>query len=343
MTLEKIHIKDRGPLVDFKAEFGSITVIYGPNASGKSLLSNTLRSIERAKWCGPGEAEVTINSRTLRSGDFAQGKNKDRVRVFNADFLRDDVIDGDPSAIVLGHAVVDQRDKIENLSRQIAKSESSRQAFTEQIGQLKKSLGDAFQSAGEKVKTVLRTVPKIDGANPRWPNFDRRDAEKTYRATLDESSYARHKRSAERLEELEETILQRESPRSLELPHVDDPSVSDINKRASVLLHTNLETTSLPEIEGDPDRRDWLLKGQEYSRDEGRCAFCHQHVPPDRANALESYFNEDLKLLLSKLDSLDQELGLKISTLASVSLPPVGDMGDRPTRYLSGTQRTLVV
>lgn len=349
MTLEKIHIKDRGPLVDFKAEFGPITVIYGPNASGKSLLSNALRSIEREEWTGPGEAEVTINGRTLSSGEFAQGEHKDRVRVFNANFLREDVIDGDPSAIVLGRAVVDQRDKIEILSRQIAKSESSRQAFTEQIGQLKKSLGDAFQSAGEKVKTVLRTVPKIDGANPRWPNFDRRDAEKTYRAMLVESSYARHKRSAERLEELEETILQRESPRSLDLPHVNDPSVSDIYRSASELLDTDCKTVSLPEIEGDPARRDWLLKGQEYSRDEGQCAFCHQHVPTDRANALESYFNDDLKRLLSDIDSMDQELGLKISTLASVSLPPVGDMlidlqdtyQERSARWLSNIESAL--
>ncbi len=349
MTLEKIHIKNRGTLVDFEAKFGPITVIYGPNASGKSLLSNALRSIERAKWCGPGEAEVTLNGRTLRSGDFAQGEYKDNVRVFNADFLRDDVIDGDPSAIVLGRAVVDQRDKIDRLTRQISSSESSRQASDEQMVRFKNSLGEGFQSAGEKVRTVLRTVPKNSGANPRWPNYDRRDAEKTYRAMLDEGRYVHHQRSPVRLEELEEIILHRESPHPLDLPHVDDPSVSDIYKRASVLLHTNLETTSLTEIEGDPDRRDWLLKGQEYSRDEAMCAFCHQHVPPDRANALESYFNDNLKRLLSDIDSMDQELELKISTLASVSLPPVGDLGidlqdtyqERSARWLSNIESAL--
>ena len=324
MTLEKIHIKNRGTLVDFEAKFGPITVIYGPNASGKSLLSNALRSIEREKWMGPGEAEVTINGRTLSSGEFAQGEHKDRVRVFNADFLRDDVIDGDPSAIVLGRAVVDQRDEIDSLTKQISISESSIQASDEQMVQFKNSLGEGFQSAGAKVRTVLRTVPKNDGANPRWPNYDRRDAEKTYRAMLNEGRYVHHKRSPVRLEELEETILQRESPQPLGLTHVDDPSVSDIYKRATVLLHTNRETTSLPEVEGDPDRRDWLLKGQEYSRDEGQCAFCHQHVPPDRANALESYFNDNLRRLLIDIDSMDQELELKISTLASISLPAIG-------------------
>ena len=325
MTLERIHIKNRGTLVDFEAKFGPITVIYGPNASGKSLLSNTLRSIEREEWCGPGEAEVTINGRTVSSGGFVQGEHKDRIRVFNADFLRDDVIDGNPGAIVLGRAVVDQRNEIESLSRQIAKSESSRQELTEQIGQLKKSLGDAFQSAGEKVKTVLRTVSNIDGANPRWPNFDRRDAEKKYRAMLDKSSYALHQRSPEQLDELAETILQRRS-NSLDLPCVDDPGVPDIYRRASRLLRTDHDTTPLPEVEGDPDRRDWLLKGQEYSRDEGQCAFCHQHVPPDRAGTLDSYFNEDLKRLLSDIDALNRELEQQISTLTSASLPPIGDV-----------------
>ena len=325
MTLERIHIKNRGTLVDFEAKFGPITVIYGPNASGKSLLSNALRSIEREEWRGPGEAEVIIDGSTLSSEDFANSEASDRVRVFNADFLRDDVIDNDPSAIVLGRAVVDQRNEIESLSRQIAKSESSRQEFTEHIGQVKQSLGDGYQSAGEKVRTVLRTIPKNDDGNPRWPNYDKRDAEKTYRAMLDEGRYVHHERSPERLDELAETILQRRL-NSLDLPCVDDPGVPDIYRRASRLLRTDHDTAPLPEVEGDPDRRDWLLKGQEYSRDEGQCAFCHQHVPPDRAGTLDSYFNEDLKRLLSDIDALNRELEQQISTLTSATLPPIGDV-----------------
>ena len=325
MTLEKIHIKNRGTLVDFKAEFGPITVIYGPNASGKSLLSNTLRSIEREKWIGPGEAEVTINGRTLRSEDFAQGEHKDRIRVFNADFLRDDVIDGGRGAIVLGSEVQEQRMEINRISDQVSHLVSQKEQVSEKLQSTQEALGEKHQAAGELVRTVLRTVPKVKGANPRWPGYNRRDARDCYERMMQDNSAPRHYTTSDELETLAQTIRQRPS-NLLNLVHVDDPRIADLHKRATALLQKIPNAGSLPEADNDPGRRDWLLKGHGYASSQEHCAYCLQVVPPDRAEILDSYFSDDMTKLLSGIKDLILDIDRQAQALRKDPPPSVDEV-----------------
>ena len=326
MTLEKIHIKDRGPLVDFNAEFGPITVIYGPNASGKSLLSNTIRAIERKKWSGPGEAEVTIDGSTLRSADFANSEASDRVRVFNADFLRDDVMtDEGPGAIVLGSNVQEQRMEINRLSDQISHLVSQKGQVSEKLQSMQESLGEKYQAAGELVRTVLRTVPKVKDANPRWPGYNRRDARDCYERMMQDNSAPRHYKTSDELETLAEAIRQRPS-NLLNLVHLDDPRIGELHKRATALLHKIPSSGSLPEANNDPGRRDWLLKGHGYASSQGHCAYCLQVVPPDRVETLDSYFSRDMTKLLSGIEDLILDIDRQAQVLRKDSPPSIDEV-----------------
>lgn len=333
MTLERIHIKNRGPLVGFKAEFAPITVIYGPNASGKSLLSNTLRAIERGEELETGEAIVTFNDRTLTSADFANVGASNRIRVFNADFLRDDVIDGDPSAIVLGSEVNNQRIEIERLGEQVANLGSHGERLIKDKERLEKSLGDKRQAAGEYVRTVLKTVPRIEGANSRWDSYNRGDARECFKHMLRDGSATRHHKTSDELEELAEAIRQRTS-NLLDRVHLDDPEIPELHQRAMLLLQSKPNAGSLPEVDNDPVRRDWLLKGHTYATTQGHCAYCHQVVPPDRAENLDSFFSQDMTKLLDDIDDLVREINQLSGPLRSVSSPQAGEVrGDLQNSY----------
>lgn len=326
MTLEKIHIKNRGTLVDFEAKFGPITVIYGPNASGKSLLSNALRAIERKKWSGPGEAEVTIDGSTLRSADFANSEASDRVRVFNADFLRDDVMtDEGAEAIVLGSNVQEQRMEINRLSDQVSNLGSRIDQLTEDLKRHEESMGEKHQAAGELVRTVLRTVPKVKGANPRWPSYNRRDARDCYERMMQDNSAPRHYKASDELETLAEAIRQRPS-NLLNQVRLDDPRIRDLHKRATALLQKIPNSGSLPEATNDPGRRDWLLKGHGYASSHGHCAYCLQVVPPDRVETLDSYFSRDMTKLLSGIEDLILGIDRQAQLLQQHSPPSVDEV-----------------
>ena len=333
MTLESIHIKNRGPLVDFKAEFAPITVIYGPNASGKSLLSNTLRAIERGEELETGEAEVTFKDSTLISADFAKSGASNRIRVFNANFLRDDVIDGDPSAIVLGSEVNKQRIEIDRLNDQLSELESDKAQVSKDLQRVRESLGDQHQVAGELIRTVLRTVPMSEGANPRWPVFNRGDARESYQGMVRGDNPRSHYRSSDELDDLAEAIRQRPS-NLLSRFVVDAPDLSDLRGRATTLLQVQPGADSLPEVDNDPGRRDWLLKGHGYASSQGHCAYCLQVVPPERAKALGSYFSNDMTRLLGDIDDLIQDVNHRDARLRADSPPDIKEVrSDRQSDY----------
>lgn len=336
MTLEKIHIKDRGPLVDFKAEFGPITVIYGPNASGKSLLSNALRAIERGESLETGEATVTFREdRTLNSAHFKDGTAKNRFRVFNANFLREDVIDGDPSAIVLGSKVQEQRREIERLSTHVSNLESQKEQLTRNLQQAESALGGQHKAAGDSVRTVLRTVPMMEGANSRWSQFDRGDARRGHERMSQEDSASVHYKNSTELDDLGEAIRQRPSNLLSQL-HLDDPGVLELQNRAKVLLQSIPNTSPLPEIENDPSRRDWLLVGHGYASSQGNCAYCHQIVPAERAETLDSFFSEDMTKLMGNIDELIRDINVGTKSLQAASLPDVREVrADLQSNYKS--------
>lgn len=320
MTLESIHIKNRGPLVNFKADFGPITVIYGPNASGKSLLSNTLRAIERERWCGPGEAVVTIDGSTLHSREFDDGKFKDRVRVFNANFLRDDVMVDNVGAIVLGRELIGDRTQIARCERKLEQLSDFRKQLDDDLRTMANELSQSQTNIGRRIEQVLKTASGMPGFKGEWNFYNKTKAAARYERMIREADHDRHRRDYAELDQLASTITQRTSKQHP--PITGDLKLSDIRKQAVELCNTRLPDAKLPEVEADPDLRDWLSRGREYLRQEDRCGFCHQDVPKARVEELKAYFNDSLTQLLDEIDALINQVSRIGDTLRQASIPP---------------------
>ena len=325
MTLEKIHIKDRGPLVDFNAEFGPITVIYGPNASGKSLLSNTLRAIERGESLATGEATVTFDDLELSSSEFKEGRAKDRVRVFNADFLRDDVMtDNGPGTIVLGRELIEERDRIARCESKLEQLNGNVKQLEHDVRAKSNEFSQSQTNVGREIEVVLKTASSIPGFTDELRHYNKTKANARYERMKSKADQAQHYRTDAELSGLASTIIQR--PKELKVPCTDDPGLSELHHRAVDLCNSPASDVSLKETESDPDLRNWLLKGREYLHNEGRCGFCHQSVPQARATELEAYFDSKMTELLDGLCQLTKQVASAENALRQASVPDSDDV-----------------
>lgn len=73
--------------LDFKEK----NLFYGWNGTGKSLLSNLFRSIEKKTPVSEGEVEFVISGNKVDGAAFATAQGLPQVRVFNKDFITDNV------------------------------------------------------------------------------------------------------------------------------------------------------------------------------------------------------------------------------------------------------------
>ena len=74
-------------LLDFKEK----NLFYGWNGTGKSTLSNLFRSIEKKTSVSEGEVEFVISGNKVDGAAFATAQELPQVRVFNKDFITDNV------------------------------------------------------------------------------------------------------------------------------------------------------------------------------------------------------------------------------------------------------------
>ena len=77
-------------LLDFKEK----NLFYGWNGTGKSTLSNLFRSIEKQAPISEGQVEFVINGNKIDGANLASAQGLPQVRVFNKDFIVDNVFTG---------------------------------------------------------------------------------------------------------------------------------------------------------------------------------------------------------------------------------------------------------
>ncbi len=71
--------------------FKEKNLFYGWNGTGKSTLSNLFRSIEKKTPVSEGEVEFSISGNKVDGAAFATAQGLPQVRVFNKDFIIDNV------------------------------------------------------------------------------------------------------------------------------------------------------------------------------------------------------------------------------------------------------------
>lgn len=295
-------IKEFGVFEDFQwppslPEFKQFNLIYGWNYSGKTTLSRAFRCFEqRLTHVDFAGAHVQLSAVDGTSHDFSTLNSAPVFRVFNSDFVRENLSFTDSSAIpilVLGAEDIANQAKLkatkverETLALKIDSDIKKRAAI--EAG-LDKSL---TVYARDFVKTQLTEL-----------NYDRRRFEPKVveckgtpeRYLLDDAALARCL-AIYRATEKKSALSAKTSSLS---------SVTALKEKASTLLRKVVSAANpILRLKEDPTVERWVDEGRRLHAEKNNCQFCGQRLPHDLIAELSGHFSADYEKLMTELAEL---------------------------------------
>ena len=146
MFVKSMHLKNHGPTMnDVKFDgFKPVTVVYGRNGVGKTLISDVFRSIERNAILEPGTARLALNQEASNSvvggelviDQYPSADLSKHVRVFNKRFVTENVVsdNSNPSSIVPDQDYMAQEwGDIADIEERLTQTRESIQSKNEEI------------------------------------------------------------------------------------------------------------------------------------------------------------------------------------------------------------------
>lgn len=315
MLVTSMHLKNHGPTMnDMTLDgFKPVTVVYGRNGVGKTLISDVFRSIEKNGKLEPGVANLSlaqaasnsVPSRELVIDPYPSADLSKHVRVFNKRFVSDNVVpdNTNPASIVLGSDNQELKDRIEAASRDVRKLAKEADAQESEKAAAAQKLRQAQRSVAERVRDVTagaRGLARNQDASKGMFNLQ-------HVAKLDDQwdrngEVALARRSESNLASLDRTLTDSKEP--INRPNLQPPQVDEIRQSATAILSKVPQGNPLPDAEADRDRRDWLRTGLDYVDADDGCGFCKCRVPARRLNDLKMAFAGNYDALKGELKRL---------------------------------------
>jgi wobble nucleotide-excising tRNase len=154
-------------------DFQSYNLIYGLNGSGKTTLSNILRCIEFKK-CTEGQFTVTADGADISSTTLPTHMALPQIRVFNRDFIADNVFNSSGTCcpiFFLGEDSAAKRKQIEEKEIERVKQETALAEVERKEVQNKKSLEEIRIDTAGTIKELLRSA----GTGNAYNTYDKRN------------------------------------------------------------------------------------------------------------------------------------------------------------------------
>ena len=312
------RLRDYGVFRDFTwpadlPGFGRYNLIYGWNASGKTLLSRVFAGLQRGSPpdCDDILLELSGGDR-IRREDFEMARHQVAVRVFNRDFVTESVFPvdgGDVSPIfVVGKESVEKQKEVEQLKRKLADAQT-----TLDSGRSKKQNAEsALDKHCIDRATLIRETLRSSGSNP-YNNYDKsyfRDRAQKMAANGDKEAHQLSASDRERL------FAQHGADLKLKIYEVsyEPPNLAALTETVAQLLKTTVVSGAIQSLKDDPTLSSWVHHGLglHQGRSSERCLFCEQPLPGSRLAELEAHFNIEYEQFLVSLDA-------QIATLAASS------------------------
>ena len=164
-------------LLDFKEK----NLFYGWNGTGKSTLSNLFRSIEKKTPVSEGDVEFVISGNKVDGAAFATAQGLPQVRVFNKDFITDNVFTSNGAVtpiFFLGEENIEKQKQVEKLKSDIEQAEKEGRDKETEKRRSEKALDDFKKERAKSIKDLLSS----SGGNNPYNNYDKR----SYQVKCDE-------------------------------------------------------------------------------------------------------------------------------------------------------------
>ncbi|MEI8186833.1 MAG: AAA family ATPase [Chlorobiaceae bacterium] len=304
-------------------DFSLKNLFYGWNGTGKSTLSNLFRSIEKRTNISEGEVEFVISGNKVDGLALSTTQGLPQVRVFNKDFIFDNVFTSHGSVapiFFLGEENIEKQKKVEKLRGDLDKVEiESRNKETEKR-RAEKTLDDFKKERAKSIKDLLSS----SGGNNQYNNYDKR----SYQVRCDEMlKFSDTEQKAKILDEsdLDAQKKKKESTPldKLQLLKFSYPDTLQLTDQVVALLKKTVVSLVIETLKNDQELSGWVKTGlvkhkKDHSID---CLFCGQPLPEGRIDELESHFNDKYNLFIGEIESLSVVVKSAIDSL-KLCTPP---------------------
>lgn len=281
-------------------EFGIKNLIFGWNYSGKTTLSRLFAQLE-AKKPNPdlSGCEFSFETDELPITDKNFEQSNLIVRVFNSDFIRDNLhFEGNSfkPILLLGKESEEAQNQIDYISGRIKKSEGTRKKLDSQFNTITQTVSNAKTDAAKNLRQLLKidpyTATQLGNDMPVVGVLDSQ--------LLDEKD----------LSESIELALTPDNKKPSTVDRVDiSPSIENIHQEAvTILAAIPTFTNMLKHLEDHPEIERWVESGLHIHQQEGTCEFCGNTVTEDRLATFRAHFSKDLKEHKQKVENLLQRV-----------------------------------
>lgn len=296
------HIKGFGVFGNFQwppglPDFKQFNLIYGWNYSGKTTLSRAFRCFEqKLPHVDFAAAQVQLKADNGTVHHLSAPQNSPVFRVFNSDFVRENLSFADGSAapiLVLGAEDVAKQEtlkakKVERDTLNLS-IESNMRKKSGKADDIEKAL---TRYARDFIKTPLAEV------NYNKSRFEPHVLQ--CKAKPDE-----HLLDAVAISECLAVYGSKDKKPALVPKTASLTSFADLKeKTTSLLARTVTASEPIQRLKDNPAVENWVSEGRPLHDGKAACQFCGQTLPPDLLTHLAGHFSADYENLMAKLGSL---------------------------------------
>lgn len=302
--------------------FGKYNLIYGRNGSGKSTLSNLFRAIEKRIIISEGEVEFVIYGEKKSNADLAVNPNSPLVRVFNKEFISENIFTNHGSVspiFFLGEDSIEMQKQIEGLKQLLVKSSTTEKEKRDEKARLEKAFEEFKSGRAKTIKNFLSS----SGVNP-YNNYDKRafqgKCDKLLKLTENAlSSCILNDADRDTLKKEKEAVLKSK----LNEVNLSYPNMKGIFEEVNLILQQSIVSCSLETLKNDPELAEWVGTGhmRHKEKQSSDCLFCGQVLPVGCLEAIESHFSNEYNAFITKINGMFAAIQLDIDRLREFSYP----------------------
>lgn len=298
--------------------FGRYNLIYGWNGAGKTTLSRVMRSLEKGaidtaltkEGVNPSFQfqlldDTTVGSKTLSGWH-------DKIRVFNCDFVRENINADKAEAQPVYHLGKEQGDALEKLAKVREQLEKNEKELTDQEKQhesAKKNLEDALTARAGVIRDAI-SEHKFDKTKLRkiLDKFNE-DGTDTVSLVLNEAAIKAVLNTA---------TGSNDKARIEALVFAPAKTVDSIHAAVKKACDTSVTKAAIEELDASAELRKWAEKGVALHKDRDTCAFCASKIKDDRLALLNQYFNDAYKNLMDGISTEQDSIKTLIDEIEAV-------------------------
>jgi len=300
-------------------DFQSYNLIYGLNGSGKTTLSNILRCLE-LKRCTEGQFTITADGADISSAVLPTHATIPPVKVFNRDFVTDNVFTSFGTCcpiFFLGEDSAAKRKQIEDKEVEKGKQELALAEIERKEVRKKKGLDDLRIEAAALIKELLRSA----GTGNAYNTYDKRN----FIAKCDAHKKAVTKPSTLSDEEKVQQKAVAEGTAKPEIPEVQftAPDLEVVKAATETVLSLSVVSEVIETLKNRPEVNSWVGQGLKLHNElkVKVCQFCEGPLPDERIRTLEKHFSDEYAAVVKGVSDARATIATHTADLAGLTIP----------------------